>query len=83
MFLKTKVVAGQKGINLQNEAIRKISKSLLRCYTLPKFQTLSKLINLIINNFCSILYRKTSDGWVCAVNTPKEKKLFGHSLEQK
>ena len=45
------------------EAVQKVSKSLLRRYTLPKFQLLvvlrplAKLIALIINSFCSMLCR--------------------------
>ena len=35
----------------KNGAVQKVSKPLLRRYTLPKFQTLEKLIALIINYF--------------------------------
>ena len=49
-------------------AVRKVSKSLLHRYTLLKFQTLVKLITLIINSFCSMLCGKASDSWVCAAN---------------
>ncbi|EKY12251.1 hypothetical protein HMPREF9073_02763 [Capnocytophaga sp. oral taxon 326 str. F0382] len=38
-------------------AVQKVSKSLLLRYTLPKFQTLAKMITLIINSFYSMLYR--------------------------
>ena len=39
------------------DAVQKVSKSFLRRYTLPKFQTLAKLITLIINSFYSMLCR--------------------------
>ena len=37
------------------DAVQKVSKSFLRRYTLLKFQTLAKLITLIINSFYSML----------------------------
>ena len=39
------------------DAVQKVSKSFLRRYTLLKFQTLAKLITLIINSFYSMLCR--------------------------
>ena len=39
------------------DAVQKVSKSFLRRYTLPKIQTLEKLITLIINRFYSMLCR--------------------------
>ena len=39
------------------DAVQKVSKSFLRRYTLLKFQTLAKLITLIINRFYSMLCR--------------------------
>ena len=39
------------------DAVQKVSKSFLRRYALLKFQTLAKLITLIINSFYSMLCR--------------------------
>ena len=39
------------------DAVQKVSKSFLHRYTLLKFQTLAKLITLIINSFYSMLCR--------------------------
>ena len=77
-FAKVDCTGNQSFLNYDMyDAVQKVSKSFLRRYTLLKFQTLAKLITLIINSFYSMLCRKASDSWVCAANarTTKNRKI--------